>query len=466
MLCKRTGNAVLFLFIHLVDLFIGILTSAIAAFIWLFFFRNVDHFKPEKWLPILGFFGLGCLSVLFPLLLPSIFEYDELSFASAFVHEFMSVGLIEETGKMLCLLIGMSIGRKLFTDRANFLIYGACVGLGFGFIENILYAQSYGNLVLHARAVISLSLHAFLTGIVGYGISCLMGKTKVQVLLWFVCAVLIHSLFNTGFDVEALHPVAPFLSYFTFFVGIEMYTTMMNNAVNQSAHFSDASPFPASAIRKSMLLSFGVLFFIFLLLFLAADGFAGIGEFLFFSGPLMFILYIAINRLTSMVFVQNKRFTIFPALPFSIGRVDLQIMGYSRGRITVKGLPYDEEPFLRHYQKRIQISPINLNFDYFGDSAEIEITEKVYAMSQLIFYKIQFHQSGDPVHEDRHFYLIPKLTGDTETKIHLIAGLISRDEAIDSSTEEIGPGSFCAWVYIEKAPEKKAFQHFIELMKN
>ncbi len=447
-------------------LIIAIITSGIAAFIWLFFFRNIDHFKPERWLPILGFFGLGCLSVLFPLFLPTIFEYETMSYSSVFIHQFMSVGLIEESGKMLCLVLGIFIGRRLFTDSTNFLVYGACVGLGFGFIENILYAQSYGNLVLHARAVISLSLHAFLTGIEGYGISRLATKNKAEILLWFLVAITLHASFNTGLETEVLNPAMPFLSYFIFFVAIEIYTTMANNSVNASQHYSDAIPFPVSGLRRSMVMVFVLLFVIFLLLFIADYGIAGIGIFLIHSAPLLFILYITINRLTAMVFVQHKRFFIYPSLPFIIGGVDLQIRGYSRGRITVKGIPYEEEPFLYYFNKPTEIRPVSPNFDYFGNSADVEIIEKVYASSQVIFYKVTFHRSDDPIHDDRHFYLIPKLSGESATENHIIAGLISRDEPIDSQTEEIGASSFCGWVYIEKPPYKKTFDAFKALLFN
>lgn len=448
------------------DLLLAIFTSGLAAFIWLFLFRTIDHFKTERWPPILGFFGLGCLSISVPMLIPEIFPVVDFSVKSVLLNQLVGVALVEESGKLLFLIIGMAMAKKLFVDTPNFMIYGACVGLGFGFVENIAYAVKYGNIVLHYREIISLSLHALCTGIAAYGISRLRSANPASVIVWFLTAILVHGLYNSGFVLVEEHPVYVVLPYVVFLVAVEMFSVMLNNAINKSDFFSDGIPFPARAIRITITGCFVLLFAIFIGFYVSKYGFEGVGSFLILSSPLLFILFIMVNRLTSMVLVKGKQFPITPSFPFIIGGMDLGIPGFARPRLSVKGLPYYEEPFLTHFEKRISIRPISHNFDYFGDSADIEIVEKVYAASQMLFYRIKFHSSDDPVHEDRFFYLIPKLTGVMETEKHFIAGLISRNELIDSSNEDLNSGSFCAWIYIEKVKEVSVFQQFRVLLNS
>lgn len=447
------------------EITIAILSSGIAAFIWLFFFRVADHFKPEPWGNVFLFFLLGGLSVLIPMFTPYLIGEGE-GAKNVVLHHLIDVAFIEETGKFLLFLLGMFFMKKRFTDGPNYLIYGAAVGVGFGCVENVMYALQYGNLVLHFRDIVSISLHAFCTAIVCYGFFKLRAGNAGLMLLWYLTAISIHAGYNSGFVLAGEHPVLPIVSSILFLVAVEIFSVMLNNAVNGSIHFEDHLPFPAKAMRISLLWTFLFLFLLFMVNYIVEYGFIGIGVFLFLSTPLLFVLYVAINRISSPVLVRGKVFPIGFSLPFRLGGIDIGLPGVFGARFSVKGLPYEEYPFVSRINSETEIRPINSRFDYFGDTATISITGKVYAKSQIIFYPVRFIHSDDPIHEDRHYYLMPKFSGESQMGENCIAALISREQPIDSATEEIGKGGFCAWIYLKKEPDLSALAHFKRLLKN
>lgn len=446
------------------DFFIAVLTSGIAAFIWLFLFRIIDHFKPERWGHILFFFALGGLSVLLPYYMPALLEIQA-GWDNIFLDHLVNVAFVEETGKLFFLVIGMFLFPKLFSDAPNFLIYGASVGIGFGFVENVMYAMQYGSLVLHFRDIISLSLHAFCTGIIAYGLYKFKSGKPGLMLLWFLSGVLIHALYNTFLEIGEEFYAYALISYLVYLMAIELFSMMLNNAINLSEHFTDHVPFPAKAIRTSMTFTFILLFFIFMVMYVFEFGMEGVGAFLFLTAPLLFLVYVTVNRFSSLVLVKGKTFPISPSFPFIYGGMDLGVPGMMRARITIKGLPYDEWPYVSRINKETHIRPINRNFDYFGNHAIIRISGKVYGKNQIIFYPLDFIQSDDPVNASRFYYLLPKFSGETEKGNYHIVALVSREQAIDSSTEDAGRGGFCAWVYLEKEPEVPTFRQFISLLR-
>ncbi len=446
---------------------LAILVAGFAAFLWLFLFRILDFFRPEKWSRLLLFFFLGGLSVLIPVFLPVYIGegQDELGILK---HHLFQVALVEELSKILPLIVFLLVRPRFFTDQPDYLVCAAASGLGFGFVENVLYALEGGVFLLHFRDIVNMVFHAFLSGIAAYGLMRIIRKEIVMGILWILFGICLHALFNFGVDernTESSAIILYLISYGVFLISIECFALMMNNAVNESRFFSETVAMPSRAIRVSMTLGFGLLFAVFMVLETIELGAAGIGIFLFLSSPLLVVLYIAINRLCSLILIRGKVFKVVPTSPIFYGGISLNPQNPSPMSFQVKGIPYDETAFVSKMNTRFRVRPISLAYDYFGSYADLRMTDKVYGKSQVIFYKVEVEDSEDPVEQDMHYYLVPKLNGVKEKNGQLIVALISREEPIDSQTEDIGLGPFCAWVYLEVPPHLGAIATFFHLLR-
>src|SRR5690606_26474845 len=101
-----------------------------------------------------------------------------------------------------------------------------------------------------------------------------------------------------------------------YMVLIECWTMMLNNRINASHLYEDNKVMNMKQVRKVMTFLFSCVMFIFLLDYLDRFGAKGLGLFLLFSAPLLFVLLVSVIRVTSMVIVKGKLFSLYPSLPF------------------------------------------------------------------------------------------------------------------------------------------------------
>ena len=125
---------------------------------------------------------------------PSIFVIFIVSFIAPFVEEQIKpLGLYflkEEEG------VSLSVG--------DWTILGSFAGLGFGLLENGLYAYQVSNYgydlslaLLGLRTLVSLPVHMIATSVTGFGIGLWARTEKVSYFIRFlVVAMLIHGLYN------------------------------------------------------------------------------------------------------------------------------------------------------------------------------------------------------------------------------------------------------------------------------
>ncbi len=280
---RYMGTFFIFPFMNL--LFI-LFSTAIASFIWLYLFRIIDVFSPQKWIHVLFFFALGILSVSIPLGLHSFVSLKS-HISDPYFGMFISAAVLEELSKLILLVFGMTLLPKLKSNPVNWVIFGACVGLGFGAIENVLYALRYGNQVLNYRDVLSLTGHALDTGIGAYGLYCLHRKEVKKLFLWVFVGMLSHRLYNlpsVAQEYDGLNPLAGIsLMFLVYLISIEVFTMIINNALNQSEHFKDNRAIPMAAVRKSTFALLVLMQAMFLIAYLIESEDKSIGSFLFLT---------------------------------------------------------------------------------------------------------------------------------------------------------------------------------------
>jgi len=180
----------------------ALLPVVLVATLFYFLDRN-----PEPLKEILRAFGVGILSVVFTialgLVLRSALEIDG-SFISSLVNSFWNAALVEELSKYSVFMLFI-YRRKHFDEWYDGILYGITLGLGFAFVENILYFSQlfsdYGWSIIVTRNIFSMPVHALIGGIMGFfiGWAKFSKKSTFSVAyLWLALLVPIgiHGFFN------------------------------------------------------------------------------------------------------------------------------------------------------------------------------------------------------------------------------------------------------------------------------
>lgn len=169
-----------------------------------FMMRNNPGNHVRRHLGIAILFGLFSIAVAFILeeYGGSLFGGDATSLGSistlplvAFVA-FMGVGFIEEFAKFFPFSRYL-LSKNLMTSVTDTVTYFVVIGLVFGLVEDIIYAQS-GGLTVFVRLASSLFFHAALASIVGFYFarSYFLRAPGRQTLVAYVSVAVIHGVFD------------------------------------------------------------------------------------------------------------------------------------------------------------------------------------------------------------------------------------------------------------------------------
>jgi protease PrsW len=159
------------------------LVIAPAGFL-LYYFWVRDRWEKEPWSLIWKLFAMGGVSVIPAAVLELLFlgsETEVKTIGEAFVTSFFGVALVEEGTKLLFVYFAAYRSRH-FREEYDGIIYAVAVGLGFAFIENILYVimglveGSSGLSTAIARAFTAVPSHALDGVVLGY----FLGKSRFQ----------------------------------------------------------------------------------------------------------------------------------------------------------------------------------------------------------------------------------------------------------------------------------------------
>ncbi len=121
---------------------------------------------------------------------------------ASFLGIVVAAPFIEELAKGL----GLGIGRRHLDELEDGLVHGTAIGLGFAATENLVYSldalQTDGlSLALQtavARVFSSMLLHAGSTALLGFGYGLMVrrGGVVVEVLPYYLVAVVLHASYN------------------------------------------------------------------------------------------------------------------------------------------------------------------------------------------------------------------------------------------------------------------------------
>lgn len=201
------------------DLFLLLLIALVPALFYLSWVRKSERFATEPWGPLLSSFVYGAV---FATIVAGILEAVLVSGGTAFSQAYPApeftflngsstagvfflilvlAPLIEEALKASG-VVAQSSRIRLIADGP---VFGASVGLGFGFLETLLYGVgayvtgglAAGIALIIIRSLSSVLLHGSSTGMFGYGYA--RGKLAGQAGAsgrYYLLAVLMHATFN------------------------------------------------------------------------------------------------------------------------------------------------------------------------------------------------------------------------------------------------------------------------------
>ncbi len=206
----------------------AVITTLLAAvsfplLIWVCFW--LDRYEPEPGRYRLAALGWGAVVAVV-----IAFVAEQLLFAlpgtDSFVDTAVIAPLVEEAGKGLFLLAVVLLRREQVHGPLDGLVYAALVGIGFAFVEDIVYylsalVESGGaalTLTFIVRGIISPFAHPLFTAATGLGIGIAVATRRPLVrwlapALGFGCAVLLHGLWNgsTFYGTEGFSTVYLFI---------------------------------------------------------------------------------------------------------------------------------------------------------------------------------------------------------------------------------------------------------------
>ena len=174
-----------------IDLIVLILVAFLPALIYLAWVRRTERYGTEAWGPLLRAFAYGALfATIVAAILETIIVYAGITFTQSYPGpEFVFLNGNSPLGAFFLVLViapvveealkasGVAAFRSSFRQLADGPVFGASVGLGFGFFETFLYGVgaflvgglAAGLVLILVRSVSSVLLHGSSTGMFGYG---------------------------------------------------------------------------------------------------------------------------------------------------------------------------------------------------------------------------------------------------------------------------------------------------------
>ena len=187
------------------------------AFLGFLYWRMVKREIPQPvgWLQALLPIAIGLLS--HPLTLPFSMSYlkvlsadpnavklSEMNLIQSLERSLILAGGLEEIAKLILIIVILLIFRKKVKNVYEYILIGACVGIGFSLIEEFTYGADDATVISTAARMISVPAHMTFNMIMGE----FLGRAKVSrisgkgsVVFNYVLALLIPVVVHTVYDV-------------------------------------------------------------------------------------------------------------------------------------------------------------------------------------------------------------------------------------------------------------------------
>lgn len=179
---------------------INFILALVPALILLgYFYKRDPRPEPKKTVTKAFLWGIAATlpALLIEMLFTSLTPTGLHPLASAAIRAFLIAALVEESCKM-AMINKFIYPRPEFDEVNDGIIYTMAAGLGFAFLENILYSMNSDHSwsLLLMRGVSSVPLHGLASGLMGYYIGKSKFAQKDYRMIGLLWAVFYHGLYD------------------------------------------------------------------------------------------------------------------------------------------------------------------------------------------------------------------------------------------------------------------------------
>lgn len=227
----------------------GLVGAVLILIVWLIFVIRIDVFEREKFSSVLLIFTLGCAFSMLTHPLYDFFRFTlnfrlEGTYINDFFYCIFAIGFIEETVKIIPVLLIMR-WKRVFNESTDFVIYASLSGLGFAFMENLLYFDESGLNNIVGRSLSATVLHMSLTSFVAYGLFYAKYKARGNRLGYFLfsfsVACVLHGIYDFWLVSDGWVGDFKIFSVLILVYVVQRYAYAITNVLSHSEFYTDGS---------------------------------------------------------------------------------------------------------------------------------------------------------------------------------------------------------------------------------
>ncbi len=241
---------------------IGFVAAFFILILWVFFFRQMDIYEPEKWHHIVMVILLSFITIylIYPI---HDFIWYKLNYyrpshpVSDLTYITIVVGMTEEFVKILPVLIILKF-TKAINEPFDYILYASLSGLGFACIENLSYFELGSLSNIHTRGILTSIGHASLSATVGYGLMLGRYRKTYNKYLVFVLFFLIASILHGLYDFWLMNWWAVnywWGSMIVFIILVHLWAYYANNTINVSNFYDPKIQLNSNRINYFLIFS-------------------------------------------------------------------------------------------------------------------------------------------------------------------------------------------------------------------
>lgn len=422
------------------------LVSLFISWIWIDYFRLIDIFEKEHWKQLLPMFLIGSLSVGITWLVNDLYFIKyHLTANGDFLHDliyYMQAGFLEEVSKLIPFLLFALIFHKKINEPIDYIIYLSISALAFAAIENTMYFHNHGAQIIDGRAILSTVGHVFYSSMVAYGIIQYRRSSRAwhiwKPIAALLIAALMHGTFNLIISLKAIYVWNwIFLGVF-FLVNISVFATILNNAMNNSSHFSYKKVIDSDKVSLRLLLSYGIVFLAQFLILIFDEGITHALINLLISIKLIgLIVFVTALRLSRFTLIKDFWKPINPEMPFSF------ISDTGAFKLTVKGQFHNEVMLNKYFEDYCVLHPVSVNQSTIGYPRISFIEQKFYPDFTNPHYLIRVYED-DAASQHKTYIVSLKIKGTNSVHDkYPIVSIMQTSNHLDLTSYE-----FIEWGYI------------------
>ncbi|MCX6182381.1 MAG: PrsW family glutamic-type intramembrane protease [Bacteroidetes bacterium] len=245
----------------------GFAGAVLVLVVWLVYLLKIDFYQNKNIIAIALTLLLGMLFAFMTSYFTDYLKYEKSFYLNGgllndLLYCIVGIGCIEEMVKIIPFLIVLSF-FKVIKEPIDYIIYAAISALGFSFIENIFYFDHSGLNRIQGRALSATVSHMFNTSLIAYFI--VLGKSirkynvVVNFVVGFVLAAVFHGLYDFWLINQSVHSFS-FLTFFQLLISMFVWTSMINNCINNSSKFESTVHYEPSVINDYLLYSLSFIF--------------------------------------------------------------------------------------------------------------------------------------------------------------------------------------------------------------